>query len=271
MRRLVHLSDLHFGRARPELLGPLIAAVNAAAPDLIAISGDLTQRARNWQFEEARGFIDRLDARCLIVPGNHDVPLDNPGIRLLRPWRRYRRWIGRDLEPHYRDEEISVVGINTVDPFSWQRGRIARRAIRKACGAFAGEREGRTRIVVAHHPFEHLPTERKELMRGASKAIGALSDCGADLVLSGHLHAWRAEPFATRRGRGMAIQVQAGTGLSTRLRGEENDFNLLVLGPNAVLVERFVAAADGSAFAPAAAVRFRLGETGWAIDPQREP
>ena len=74
MRRIAHLSDLHFGRDRPELLDPLVEAVNDLSPDLAAISGDLTQRARPAQFRAARDFIDRLEAPVLAVPGNHDVP-----------------------------------------------------------------------------------------------------------------------------------------------------------------------------------------------------
>lgn len=263
MRRVVHLSDLHFGRDRPELLEPLIDIVHRLAPDIVAISGDLTQRARGWQFRQARAFIDRLQPPCLVVPGNHDVPLDNLPTRLFRPWRRYRRWIG-ELEPSFHDEEISVVGANTADPLTWQRGRVRRRMVRRVCAAFEGDHE-RTRILIAHHPFEQDADERKAPMRGAAAALDALSDCGADIVLSGHLHAWRAEPFAERVGRRGAVQVHAGTGLSTRRRGEDNDFNLLTIRPGRVTVERFAAGDDVPAFDAVAEVRFRLGERGWVL------
>ena len=59
--RLIHLSDLHFGRDRPELMRPLLDAVNGLSPDLVAISGDLTQRAFDSQFRAARAFIDRIE------------------------------------------------------------------------------------------------------------------------------------------------------------------------------------------------------------------
>lgn len=264
MRRLAHLSDLHFGRDRPELLGPLIEAVNAARPDVIAISGDLTQRARDHQFRDARAFVEQFEAPCVVVPGNHDIPLDNAVARLLNPWGRYRAWFGKNLEPEYRDAEMIVLGVNTVNPLSWQRGWIARRALRRIRRAFEPEPEARNRIVVAHHPFEHLPGERKALMRGARDAIDALAACGADIVLTGHLHAWRAGAFAKREGRAGVIQIQAGTGLSTRLRGEENDFNLLTLSAGEVMVERFVAEGGATRFTATAAVHFRTGTQGWA-------
>jgi 3',5'-cyclic AMP phosphodiesterase CpdA len=263
MRRIVHASDLHFGRARPELLAPLIASINAAEPDLVVVSGDFTQRARNHQFEAARCFLDALEAPWLAVPGNHDVPLDNLVLRALRPFRRYRRWISRDLEPRFRDGEIAVAGINTVDPRSWQRGRINPSRIGRACAAMGGPDGGQTRIIVVHHPFEHLPSEPKALMRGAGPGMAALAECGVDVVLSGHLHAWRAEPVATRLGGAVTLQVQAGTGLSTRQRGEENDFNLLTVEPDAVAVERFTARPDARGFEAQAAVRFARIDGHW--------
>jgi predicted phosphodiesterase len=271
MRTIIHLSDLHFGRIRPELLEPLLAIVNAAAPDLIAVSGDLTQRARVRQFREARAFLDRFTAPCLIVPGNHDVPLDNLALRLLRPWRRYRRWIGEDLNPGFQDEELTVVGINTVNPLEWQRGRIGKRAVARISSAFRDSDGRRVRIVVAHHPFAQVRTERKALMRGAAKAIAALAGFGTDVVLSGHLHAWRVAPHwaAYERSRGV-LMAQAGTGLSTRVRGAENDFNLLRLEPDKIVVERFVATAGAVGFTRAQSARFRRTRQGWRPAEERD-
>lgn len=242
MRTLVHLSDLHFGRDRPELLRPLLEAVNAAKPDLVAISGDLTQRATDEQFRAAAAFIEALAAPVLCVPGNHDVPLHNLVLRVVMPWRRYKRWIGRDLEPHYSDEEMIVVGANTVNPLAWQQGWFRSRSLERVKRAFDSAADGKgsqTRIVVAHHPMEHAPGERKELMRGAERAVDYLSGCGADVILTGHLHTWRAEPFAEVAGREVVLQIHAGTGLSTRMRGEVNDFNLLRISGERIDVLRY--------------------------------
>jgi 3',5'-cyclic AMP phosphodiesterase CpdA len=262
VRRLIHLSDLHFGRDRPELMRPLIARVRALAPDLVVISGDLTQRARASQFRAARAFLAALEAPVLSVPGNHDIPLDNLPVRFFRPWGRYRRWISDDLEPEYRDEGMIVLGVNTVDRFAWQRGWFTRRALARVRRGFEGQ-GSRIRIVVAHHPVEHGSDERKQPMRGAEDAIEALSDCRADVILSGHLHSWRAEPFAHREGRSAVLQVHAGTGLSTRLRGEENDFNLLELSEGVIDVTRHAAGEGVSDFTPLATRRFVIRPEGW--------
>ena len=152
MRRVVHLSDLHFGRDRAEVLQPLLQTVNALSPDLVVLSGDFTQRARVSEFQAAAAFIAALTSPTLSIPGNHDVPLDNLFLRIFMPWHRYRRWINRDLEPGFADAEIVVVGVNTVNRFVWQQGWFKSRALRKIHAAFDGST--RVHIVAAHHPLD---------------------------------------------------------------------------------------------------------------------
>ena len=82
MATIAHLSDIHFGRVDPAVVDALIDTLTAVAPDLVALSGDLTQRARSGQFRAARRFLDRLPRSLLVVPGNHDVPLFNLAARL---------------------------------------------------------------------------------------------------------------------------------------------------------------------------------------------
>ena len=260
MRRILHLSDLHFGRDRPELLRPLIDTVNALAPDLVAISGDFTQRARLRQYRVARTFLSLLEPPFLAVPGNHDTPLDNVLVRLAAPWRRYRRYIHPELEPSWEDDEIAIVGINTANPWSWQRGKVGRHTIRRVCDAFEGNRGRRMHLAVLHHPLEHGPQVNKRLMRGARGALRRLGACGADIVLSGHLHSWHARPFTEAQG---VLFVQAGTGLSTRVRGEPNDFNLLSIEGRRVEVERWAAGEGEASFRPTRPVTFEKRGDAW--------
>ena len=266
MRRIVHLSDLHFGRDRPELLKPLLAAVNGLGADLVVISGDFTQRARVEQFKAAAGFIKALQAPVLSVPGNHDVPLDNLIWRMFLPWRRYKVWINKDLEPQFADEDIVVICVNTVNRFVWQQGWLRSRALHRITAAFAGGAHRRIHIVVAHHPLEHPEGEQKSLMRGAVRGLRTLSDNGTDVVLSGHLHNWRAEPFARVEGQASALQIHAGTSLSNRLRGEVNDFNLLEVERGRITVHRYGFADEAEMFARATSVTFIAGPEGWTRD-----
>lgn len=263
MTRIVHVSDLHFGRIDPALVEPLIAAVNAAGADAVAVSGDLTQRARPGQFREARAFLDRIEAPLVVVPGNHDVPLFNPFLRLTSPFSRYRTLIDSTLEPVQEVEGAVLVGLNTVDPYRHQRGCIGERSMARACGAFAAGPRGRWNIVVAHHPFEQAPGTRKKLMRGAGPAVARLAGCGTHVVLSGHLHAWRAEPFIqTRAGRRM-IQIHAGTGLSRRLRNEPNDFCILTFRRDHLSIDRMAAPSGTAKFERIDQFEFTRTPGGW--------
>ena len=264
MRRLVHMSDLHFGRDRPELLEPLRQAVNGLRPDLTVISGDLTQRATDLQFAAAAAFIRGLTSPVITIPGNHDLPLHNLFLRFVLPWNRYRQWITADLEPKFSDNEMVVIGVNTVNRFAWQQGWLRTRAISKICTEFAGEAVQRIRVVVVHHPLEQVNGENKRLMRNARLGLKALSDCGTDLVLSGHLHSWRAGPFAEVEGQRSFLQVHAGTSLSNRLRGEINDFNLLEISFDQITVHRHAFSDTSAVFSIVAASTFVAGSAGWS-------
>ncbi|HBZ43242.1 MAG TPA: phosphodiesterase [Maritimibacter sp.] len=257
MTRIIHLSDLHFGRARPELLAPLSTAIQEAAPDLVVVSGDLSQRARNHEFREARGFLDALGARWMAVPGNHDIPLFQPVSRILRPYRTYREWIAWDLEPVAELDDALVVGVNTVDRFAHQRGKARFGAMRHVCETV--EQAGRNKlcIVVAHHPFEQTASVEKKPMKRAGLALDKLKGCGAHLVLSGHLHMWHAGPFVTRPGVSGPVQVHAGTSLSTRLRGEVNDFAVLDVEGQNLCITRMAVESDGIDFREMEQTHFR--------------
>ena len=124
MRTLVHLSDLHFGRIDESLLDPLVASVEEARPDVVVVSGDLTQRARSSQFSAAAAFLARLPSPRIVVPGNHDVPLYNVFDRFVRPLDKFRRYIEPDLSPEYIDAEIAVLGVNTARSLVVKNGRI---------------------------------------------------------------------------------------------------------------------------------------------------
>ena len=266
MRTLVHLSDLHFGRVDHSLLDPLIKSVAALEPNLVAVSGDLTQRARSHEFREARAFLDLLPQPQIVVPGNHDVPLHNVFTRLLQPLAKYRRYISEDLHPFFADEEIAVMGVNTARSLTIKGGRINELQIGLIREKLCSFRAQVVKVVVTHHPFD-LPEGHHEsdLVGRARLAMAGLAECGADLFLAGHLHISHTGHTAERykiRGHS-ALVVQAGTASSTRGRGEVNSFNVIRIEHPRITVERFAWQSEGAVFALSSEEHFRHTEDGW--------
>jgi 3',5'-cyclic AMP phosphodiesterase CpdA len=265
MRVVVHLSDIHFGRLDPDTVTPLAAAIRRLVPDLLAVSGDLTQRARRREFRAAREFLDALPCRRLVVPGNHDVPLYNVVTRFLTPLARYQHAITSDLSPVYRDDEMIVVGVNTARSLTWGEGRINARQVDAVVAQLASAPRDLIRIVVTHHPFD-LPTGVAEarLLGRARAAMEQLAKAGADLFLAGHLHISHIGHTAERYriGGHSALVVQAGT-VSTRSRGEEPSFNVLRIEGARISVERQVWDAARGEFCGRGPSYYRRAVEGW--------
>ena len=162
MRTIVHLSDLHFGRVDQQLLEPLRTLVASLAPDVLVVSGDLTQRAKTEEFIAARAFLDTLPGPQIVVPGNHDIPLYNVASRFLTPLRKYLRYVTLDLTPEYVDEEIAVLGLNTARSLTIKDGRVNQEQIALLRQRMGAVPKNVTRIVVTHHPFDLPQTFDKD-------------------------------------------------------------------------------------------------------------
>jgi 3',5'-cyclic AMP phosphodiesterase CpdA len=264
MKLIAHLSDLHFGRHDAVLAEALLADLREARPDLLAVSGDLTQRARRREFAAARAFLDALGGPAIVVPGNHDVPLYDVGRRFLRPLGRFRRYISMDLEPWFCDGEIAVLGLNTARSATFAGGRMSRRQIAALHGFFARAPAHATRVLVMHHPLV-APADAPELgiVGRAAPAVEAIAAAGVRLVLAGHHHrvfsgdAARHHPVAGRA----VLTIQAGTAISTRRREDPNAFNLIQVDEDRVTC--VPQCWRGDRFTAAAPVVYRREADGW--------
>ena len=237
-----------------------------SSPHVIAVSGDLTQRARRRQFQQAAAFLSRLPFPKVIVPGNHDVPLFNVAARFLDPLGGFRRWISRDIEPAYVDDEVAVVGLNSARGLiTGGRGRLNAAQIEAAAARLRVLPAAPIKVIVTHHPFD-LPAghDADHLVGRASIAMRAFAEAGADLFLAGHLHVSHVGHTADRyRIAGhSALVVQAGT-LSTRGRGELNTFNVLRIGRPEMAIERYSWQTGSRTFDQSFAGTFRHTPQGW--------
>jgi len=248
MRRLIHLSDLHFGTLEANTLDPLVNFVTESKCDLVVISGDLTQRARVSQFEAARDFLKKLLVKQIIVPGNHDIPLYHLWLRFVRPFRNFSNFINSDLESTYVDHEIAILGMNTVSLWKIE-GAFDTHRISHLMRRFQSLPQKLVKILVTHHK---VPED-----------ILVRSGLNFDLLLSGHTHQASAElrpsgPHHTN------IVVEAGTTTSTRVRnGHKNSFNIIDINKGKVNIQRFEWTPEKSLFEAQKMAQFLLGDRGW--------
>ena len=266
MRTVVHLSDIHLGSVDQAVIGPLIRSINEVTPDVVAVSGDLTQRARSHQFKEAREFLDALPGPQIVVPGNHDIPLYNLFLRFARPLNGYRRYITDEMRPSYADDEIAILGVNTARSLTFKGGRINKKQVGWLRERFCALGPEVIKIVVTHHPFD-LPAGRNErdIVGRAGMALRELSACAVDLFLAGHLHMSQVGHPKMRYNLAghMSLVIQAGTASSTRSRGETNSFNVIRVAHSEISIERMAWQPSQAAFVSSGTDRFRRDSSGW--------
>jgi len=256
--RILHISDLHFGwPAIPEQADAVEAIAQSERFDVVAVSGDLAQRARAGEFQRAAVFLRDLrrplaghDQRALItVPGNHDVawwftPL-GVGAR-SRLYAKYRRYISEDLEPVVRVPGATFVGLNTAAGIDWNTltwnprdlsiaGALRREQLSRAADRFRNAPAGDARVVVMHHnPMRGELSRRVGLVR-SPQAMAAFEKMAVDLILCGHDHQ-EAIHFVERLPKGTLV-VTAGT-ISSRSRGgRPSALNVVTLKPTVIEVE----------------------------------
>lgn len=226
MTLLLHISDTHFGTEQAPVVEALVDLARAQLPDLVVLSGDITQRARPAQFRAARALVDRLGAPVLAIPGNHDIPL-SLWQRLLRPYARHSAAFGADLQPVFSSPELLVVGVNTTRPYRHTDGAVSAAQIDRVGQWLAGATPAQLRVVVVHQPLEVARArDVRDRLHGHAAAQHAWAHAGADLVLGGHIHLPYVAPLPGLA-RAMWV-VQAGTAVSSRVRsGVPNSVNLL--------------------------------------------
>ena len=249
MTLLLQVSDPHFGTEQAPVVAALERLVAAQRPDVLLLSGDITQRATAAQFAAARAFVDRLQVpTVLAVPGNHDIPLFNLAQRLLQPYARYQQAFGPVLEPEFDSPSVLVLALNTTRWWRHADGEVSDAQITRVAARLARATARQWKLVLLHQPVAVTRAEdRKNLLHGHADAVQRWRAAGADMVLGGHIHLPFLLPLpAPGKGSGpgpVLWAVQAGTAVSSRVRAEAgNSVNLIRVadsGPRQAAVERW--------------------------------
>lgn len=224
---LFHLSDIHFGLEDNKALDWVKQEIAERRPQAVAITGDLTMRARHHEFAAACRWIQSLDVPVTVEVGNHDMPYFNLIERFFAPYRRFRAIEGL-IERALDLPGIAIVPLQTsvrAQPrLNWSKGWVSQRALRKCLAAIDALPQGTKALVTVHHPLREVGTKGTALTHNGSQALCALATRPVMAVLSGHVH----DPFdlVEETASGPVRMIGAGT-LSLRVRSTPPSFNEL--------------------------------------------
>ena len=250
--RILHISDLHFGRnVAAEPIDALARLITDVRPELVIASGDLTHRGLPEQHDRAADFLCGLDLPVLAIPGNHDIPYTFPQ-RFTSPWAEFeRRW--ETTEPVYRSETVVAVGLNSVRPWRHQSGRVRPDQVERAAELLRDAPPGALKIVTFHHQMLGAPwRSKKKPVSKRNVVLAGLVEAGADLVLAGHIHqstiAERREFEISTPGGERAVVVSIAPGFGQprpNRRGEARGLHVYDVADEALRALTYIWRDDG--------------------------
>jgi len=205
---IAHISDLHCGSRYhiPSLATRVVDEVNALAPDIVVVTGDLTDMGYRAEFKQAHRVLERIACvRRVVLIGNHDA-------RNVGDVHFEELFGARHTELEYSG--MRLIGLDSSEP-DLDTGRIGRDTHRVLTSRFELDPD-EFKVVAMHHHLVPVPGTGRErnIVNDAGDMLRVLADAGVDLVLCGHKHVpnvWRLEDM---------LIVNAGTCCSHRLRGK---------------------------------------------------
>ena len=235
--KLFHLSDIHFGLEDRRALAWVEQCIARENPHAVAITGDLTMRARHREFDAANAWISALKVPVTVEVGNHDMPYFNLIERFVTPYKRFDR-IERMLEVELDLPDLAIVPLKTATRaqwrFPWSNGWVTKRALEETLAAIDAHPPGTRILVAAHHPLtERSPTGKRLTIDGTS-AMEALAERKVAAVLSGHVH----DPFQEGGGLGtvagvligfLVVQLLEGYILIPKIMGDRTGLHPMVI------------------------------------------
>ena len=265
MPTIFHVSDLHFWYpAVPEQYEAIESLIAERRFDVVAVSGDVSQRARAGEFQRARAFLRHASSRSdtIVVPGNHDVKWWRAPLGFgdrSRMYDNYRRYIDEDLEPVLRVRGATLVGLNTSQgvtrrTLTWNLrdisiiGDLSRAQLDRARRELDVAPADDARVIVMHHNPVKGELSGRHGLKHTRRILGQFADMGVDLVLCGHDHQEAIHHVEhTRKG---TIISTAGT-VSNRSRGgRPSSVNVIDITPSTIEVTTLIWTSRTSAFEP---------------------
>lgn len=237
MIKIIHISDLHVGHHLEAIPAAFHEACALIKPDLFLISGDLTQRAKSWQFKALAEFLARLHAPYLIIPGNHDIPFFNAIARLLWPFKQYKRYVSPELEVSFSHADCRILGLNSVNPYEIKNGRLSASSLAKMKAFFRPEGQ-QLNILFFHHNFHYFEGMHNPLTN-AEEFIDYLKQSPIHIVCTGHLH-YANITLIEKNNRDNAMILHAGSLSCVRTRDKFNSFYVISNEHLTCEVDRYV-------------------------------
>lgn len=224
MTKILQLSDLHFGTEIPHVTQAVISECHKLSPDIIVVSGDLTQRATISQYKEVRKFLSQFNKKIICVPGNHDISLFNLFERFFFPFYKFRKYIVRNFATQYITDNLAILGINSVTPYKALGGYLTDEQLTMVHEFFLSQPTSATKIVVMHHNL--ISSVRHRTINNSDKILKLFAESKVNIVLSGHIHIPLIEQLKKDYIQQPLYIITAGTAVSTRTI-EPNSFNMI--------------------------------------------
>jgi 3',5'-cyclic AMP phosphodiesterase CpdA len=281
---IFHCSDLHFGHpAVPEQYEAIEALIQERVHHVVAISGDLTQRARSGEFQRARAFIKHAErvSKVIVVPGNHDVAWWFSPFGMGRDnnlLRKYRQYIDEDIEPVVRVPGATFVGMNSchgviLHALTWNLrdlsiiGYVREKQIARASKEFSESAEGDARIIVLHHNPVRGQLSQRHGLRNTKRVLSAFAELGVDVVCCGHDHQEAVHYIEHTRG---GTIISTASTISNRGRGgRPSSVNSIRISEKDIDVQTLIWSAEARTFVPGPQQRYARSSTADAAPATR--
>lgn len=213
------------GIHRSEVLGEIVADMQAQRPDHIAITGDLVNIALPMEFTAARKWLESVGTPndVSLVPGNHDAYVSGIRDHFPRAWAGYLHGDGAAQTsdatfPYVRRRgPLALIGVSTAIPTApfmatGRLGHAQRSALERLLPQLASEKL--FRVLLIHHPPVTSRGRWAARLRDSDELMGLLARHGVELVLHGHDHRHATIWLDGPHGRIPAIGVPSASAMT---------------------------------------------------------